>query len=146
MGSLTNTKEHTMQAKNAAAILKLIGHLSLNDLRDAGAMEAVMELQEFASPEPARPRDIYIIVPSTEGKGTQKVSAIKTLRILYDLSLKQAKDAYEEAFVYSPLIYTEHGDAYRLGPFNDGNTEAAIAKWKAAREVNEIGCLNIEWK
>lgn len=76
-----------MQAKNARILLDLLGHFSLNEIRSAGALEAVMELQEVAVDR----NNIYIIVPQTTNNGLRKVDAIKTLRVLFGLGSRKPR-------------------------------------------------------
>lgn len=128
-----------MQAKNARILLDLLGHFSLNKIRSAGALEAVMELQDIAVDH----NNIYIIVPQTTNNGLRKVDAIKTIRILFGLGLKEAKDAFEAAFPDGITI--RNGDAVRIGPFNyGGSAEAAVARLNEARNSGQMGCLEVE--
>ena len=99
-----------MQAKNAVALLDLIGHFSLNEIRAAGALEAVVELRSHA----AQRGHIYIIVPQTVNNGLRKVDAIKTIRVLLGIGFKEAKDAFEAAFPDGVSI--RNGAAVRVGP------------------------------
>ena len=128
-----------MQAKNARILLDLLGHFSLNEIRSAGALEAVMELQEVAVDH----NNIYIIVPQTTNNGLRKIDAIKTIRIMFGLGLKEAKDAFEAAFLDGITI--RNGDAVRIGPFNyGGSAEAAVARLNEARTSGQMGCLEVE--
>ena len=128
-----------MQAKNARILLDLLGHFSLNEIRCAGALEAVMELQEVAVDH----NNIYILVPQTTNNGLRKVDAIKTIRVLFGLGLKEAKDTFEAAFPDGITI--RNGDAVRIGPFNyGGSAEAAVARLNEARTSGQMGCLEVE--
>ena len=128
-----------MQAKNARLVLDLLGHFSLNEIRSAGALEAVMELQEIAVDR----NNIYIIVPQTVDNGLRKVDAIKTIRVLFGLGLEEAKDAFEAALPDGITI--RNGDAVRVGPFNyGGSAEAAVARLTEARNNGQMGCLEVE--
>ena len=128
-----------MQAKNARILLDLLGHFSLNEIRSAGALEAVMELQEVAVDH----NNIYIIVPQTTNNGLRKIDAIKTIRIMFGLGLKEAKDAFEATFLDGITI--RNGDAVRIGPFNyGGSAEAAVARLNEARTSGQMGCLEVE--
>lgn len=128
-----------MQAKNARILLDMLGQFSLNAIRSAGALEAVMELQEIAIDR----NNIYIIVPQTVNNGLRKVDAIKTLRVLFGLGLKEAKDTFEAAFLDGSSI--RNGEAVRTGPFNyGGSAEAAIARLDEARNSGQMGCLEVE--
>ena len=128
-----------MQAKNARILLDLLGQFSLYEIDAAGALEAVMELQEVA----VERNNIYIIVPQTANNGLRKFDAIKTLRVLFGLGLKEAKDAFEAAFPDGITI--RNGDAVRIGPFNyGGSAEAAIARLTEARNGGQMGCLEVE--
>jgi ribosomal protein L7/L12 len=125
-----------MQAKHAATILKLIGYMTLNDLREQGALEAVIALQEHA----ARPDSIYIIVPYSGGGTAMKVEAIKTIRQISGYGLKEAKDAFDEAWPSGRSI--RNGAATRIGPFNFGisfeEVQHRAGKYAGMLEV-EIG-------
>lgn len=128
-----------MQAKNARILLDMLGQFSLNAIRNAGALEAVMELQEIAIDR----NNIYIIVPQTVNSGLRKVDAIKTLRVLFGLGLKEAKDAFEAAFPDGITI--RNGEAVRIGPFNyGGSAELALARLEEARRGGQMGCLEAE--
>lgn len=128
-----------MQAKNARILLDLLGHFSLNEIRSAGALEAVMELQDIAVDH----NNIYIIVPQTTNNGLRKVDAIKTIRVLFGLGLKEAKDVFEAAFPDGITI--RNGDAVRIGPFNyGGSAELALARLEEARRGGQMGCLEAE--
>lgn len=128
-----------MKAKNARLLLDLLGQFSLSELRSAGALEAVMELNEIAVDR----NNIYIIVPQTVNNGLRKVDAIKTIRVLFGLGLKEAKDAFEAAFPDGITI--RNGDAVRIGPFNyGGSAEAAVARLNEARNGGQMGCLEVE--
>lgn len=128
-----------MQAKNARILLDMLGQFSLNAIRNAGALEAVMELQHLAVDR----NNIYIIVPQTVNAGLRKVDAIKTLRVLFGLGLKEAKDAFEAAFPDGITI--RNGEAVRIGPFNyGGSAEVAIARLDEARNGGQMGCLEVE--
>lgn len=127
-----------MQAKNARILLDLLGQFSLYEIDAAGALEAVMELREVA----VERNNIYIIVPQTNN-GLRKVDAIRTLRIMFGLGLKEAKDAFESAFPDGITIC--NGDAVRIGPFNyGGSAEAAVARLNEARTSGQMGCLEVE--
>lgn len=127
-----------MQAKNARIILDMLGQFSLNAIRSAGALEAVMELQQLAIDR----NNIYIIVPQSVN-GLRKVDAIKTLRVLFGLGLKETKDAFEAAFPDGITI--RNGEAVRIGPFNyGGSAEDALARLVEARNNGQMGCLEVE--
>lgn len=128
-----------MQAKNAVALLDLIGHFSLNEIRAAGALEAVVELQAQASQR----GHIYIIVPQTVNNGLRKVDAIKTIRVMFGLGLKEAKDMFDA--VMPDGITIRNGDAVRIGPFKyNGDVQFAVARVEEARKNGQAGCLEVE--
>lgn len=128
-----------MQAKNARIILDMLGQFSLNAIRSAGALEAVMELQQHA----VKRNNIYIIVPQSVNGGLRIIDAIKTLRVLFGLGLREAKDAFEAAFPDGITI--RNGEAVRIGPFNyGGSAEDALARLVEARNNGQMGCLEVE--
>lgn len=102
-----------MNAKNAQALLSLVQHYSVATLLEAGALEGVVELVALSNVQPEE--GIYLIVPHTVEHGLRKVDAIKTLRVVYDIGLKEAKDEFEKLM----LTCTDRpGGAVRLGPLN----------------------------
>jgi ribosomal protein L7/L12 len=121
-----------MQAKHATTILKLIGFMTINDLREQGALEAVLALQDFA----ARPDTIFIIVPISGGT-TRKVEAIKTIRAAGKIGLKEAKDLFDEAWGTGTAV--RRGTAVRIGPFNFGvNYDEVIRRLDGQVSVLEV--------
>jgi hypothetical protein len=102
-----------MQAKNANILLDLIGHLSINEIVKRGAMDAVTELLAIAE---AGDR-LYVDVPLTVA-GAKKVEAIKTIRVLGNVGLKEAKDMLDAAWPTGCSI--NHGSTFRIGPFKLG--------------------------
>lgn len=126
-----------MKPINARLIISMLGTYTLNEIISAGALEAVTELNALASPKGG----IYILVPTDE-RGPRKVEAIKTLRVLFEMGLKEAKDAIDEAFVVNGMQLPD--GSYRIGPFNYmfGNVAAAMDNY--SRATNRNGLLELE--
>ena len=125
-----------MKAKNARLILDLLGHFSLDKIRSAGALEAVSELAELAVDH----NNIYVIVPYTVNNGLRKVDAVRTIRVMFNLGLKEAKDAVEAAIADG--ISIRNGAAVRIGPFNyGGSAEAAIAHLNEVRNSGQCASI-----
>lgn len=93
-----------MKPNAAAIILRLLNdRYTIADLLGLGleasdVINALGELTILANgkAEPTTP-SFHIVVPFTDHGGLLQVAAIKTLRVIFNIGLKQAKELYDQA-------------------------------------------------
>lgn len=64
-------------------------------------------------------------VPQTTDGGLQKVNGIKTLRVLFNLGLKEAKDLFETVYENTTTSEGMH-QRIKVGPFSTHGIEADV--------------------
>lgn len=106
-----------MKAQNALALLSLIRHNTLDYILAAGALEGVTELVAYSKGEADgnQPDEgVYLVMPYSEQHGLRKVDAIKTIRVMFGMGLKEAKDLFDAMMVDAT---TQFDGSVRIGPF-----------------------------
>lgn len=111
-----------MKTNHARIILSLLGNYTVSELRTVnGGLEALAALQV----EAAGPTGVVMYVPQTREGGLQKVNGIKTLRVLFNLGLKEAKDLFEEVYEVTATSEGLH-QRIKVGPFSSHGIEADV--------------------
>lgn len=125
-----------MNANNARALLALIGQYTINDVVNAGALDAISELIAASKSASDTKGGIYLTVPYTNEDGLRKIDAIKTIRVMYNIGLTEAKDMFEMAMLTSKRF----GDgSVCIGPFSTKNVSYQTA---ADRVASASACAN----
>ena len=111
-----------MKTNHARTLLSLLGNYTVSELRTVnGGLEALVALQA----EAASPTGVMMYVPQTHEGGLQKVNGIKTLRVLFNLGLKEAKDLFEQVYEDTATSQGLH-QRIRVGPFSSYGIEADV--------------------
>lgn len=118
-----------LSEENVTKLIKFFDGLSVKQIRDAGMFEVLAELYYKLQANPNETSNyMYIYVPANaSGRGYNNIVAIKTIRAILNIGLKEAKDLVDEAFRKQNLSYIAISKVspLRVGPFKVTDIESA---------------------